>query len=531
MVSPPTTPSSSMKTATRNSNAPTIINIPPPPSHPDTPEPGTPTSTTTSLSAVSTVAIKDGHRGHGLQARRGHAHQNSTNSLDAERADRISRLAGLERVSTLRAPPPQVHHPSNPNTNNSNGYYLNGSANTTSPNPQPMPTSTAGFYSTAGHNGVHTPQHGQQTHQHHVNGGGGGGINGGFISNLPNAFFDANGQPTVHNKMSTVGSASATSGGTAPSAGGRTFTASSSTEGENNEEQEGTLPDRDDDMLSMDTNLQSIGNHSVGDAMDQEEDIRSRGDGGMFDDRMSDDGTASLVGFGEGANSTVSGPIYQRRPGPSVSAATAAAAAAATAAGMNSWVGGVERSSSGLSEQAMLARREREREIRGGWGEFSASNLGTSNGVGASGGGADTPMSMSMMSMVARDGRMAADGGAGMSRSSSDLHQPQLPHHYPSEEEGAGGVGGAGGGGYYETAGANANAVHGTTGDPAHSTPGSRPPFPPGPGGNPTIRETAELIMRERLDHGESVSSSGGPAMTSPGASQRLGQFYFEDRK
>ncbi|KAF2760903.1 hypothetical protein EJ05DRAFT_497474 [Pseudovirgaria hyperparasitica] len=77
------------------SQAPTLINLPPPPSDPVTPSdaPGTPNSTTTSMSELSTVAIKDGHRGHFPH------HQNPQ---DAERADRISRLAGLERVATTR---------------------------------------------------------------------------------------------------------------------------------------------------------------------------------------------------------------------------------------------------------------------------------------------------------------------------------------------------------------------------------------------------------------------------------------------
>ncbi|KAF3004804.1 hypothetical protein E8E13_003300 [Curvularia kusanoi] len=73
------------------SNAPTLINLPPPPSDPATPSeiPGTPNSATTTMSELSTVAIKDGHRGHFP-----HHHL----PADAERADRISRLAGLERI-------------------------------------------------------------------------------------------------------------------------------------------------------------------------------------------------------------------------------------------------------------------------------------------------------------------------------------------------------------------------------------------------------------------------------------------------
>ncbi|KAH9828440.1 hypothetical protein Tdes44962_MAKER09299, partial [Teratosphaeria destructans] len=93
------------------SNAPTLINLPPPPSDPVTPSDvpsrsGTPNSTTTSMSELSTVAIKDGHRGH-LPHHQGHLPSSGlSHQLDAERADRISRLAGLERVTTARNPTP-----------------------------------------------------------------------------------------------------------------------------------------------------------------------------------------------------------------------------------------------------------------------------------------------------------------------------------------------------------------------------------------------------------------------------------------
>ena len=60
------------------------------------------------MSELSTVAIKDGHRGH-LPHHYGHGHAPTSglsSQLDAERADRISRLAGLERVTTARNPTP-----------------------------------------------------------------------------------------------------------------------------------------------------------------------------------------------------------------------------------------------------------------------------------------------------------------------------------------------------------------------------------------------------------------------------------------
>ncbi|KAA8566644.1 hypothetical protein EYC84_009183 [Monilinia fructicola] len=85
------------------SSTPTLIGMPEPPSNTDTPTdaPGTPNSTTTSLSALSTTAIKDGHRGSAHPtASSHHQHTLSSNTLEAQRADRISRLAGLERVTT-----------------------------------------------------------------------------------------------------------------------------------------------------------------------------------------------------------------------------------------------------------------------------------------------------------------------------------------------------------------------------------------------------------------------------------------------
>ncbi|KAJ8610412.1 hypothetical protein MRB53_038574 [Persea americana] len=97
------------------------------------------------MSELSTVAIKDGHRGH-----LGHHHTQApsglSNQLDAERADRISRLAGLERVTTAR-------------------------------NPTPIGNLTPGVAAPA---------------------------------NPPQGYFDAQGNPTIGRERSTVGSASAT---------------------------------------------------------------------------------------------------------------------------------------------------------------------------------------------------------------------------------------------------------------------------------------------------------------------------------
>lgn len=86
------------------SQGPTLINLPPPPSEgggtPSDFGPGTPNS------AFSTTAIKDGSLGQAPPHTHAHGTSSTSNSsantLDAERADRISRLAGLERVATLR---------------------------------------------------------------------------------------------------------------------------------------------------------------------------------------------------------------------------------------------------------------------------------------------------------------------------------------------------------------------------------------------------------------------------------------------
>ncbi|KPM38439.1 hypothetical protein AK830_g8133 [Neonectria ditissima] len=266
---------------------PTFINLPPPSSRPDTPSevPGTPTSTTTSLSALSTTAIKDGHRGHFPPGSlsRGHNHNPSTTSLEAERADRISRLAGLERVSTLRAPPP--------------GSAAGGAS---SISPQTTPTSTTGF-----------PPNYPATQR------------------LTPAYFDSNGQPVAVTKMSTVGTASATESHI-----------------DDGDDERTTAGDRDEDMLSTGTNYReadsvaSMGGYA--DAMDEDLDGMAAHSVGAYEDRMSDDGSASLVGFGEGAGSTVSGPIYHRRPAPG------------SATAQHIW--GLERANSGMSD----ARRERD---------------------------------------------------------------------------------------------------------------------------------------------------------------------------
>ncbi|KAI0411590.1 hypothetical protein F5X98DRAFT_45079 [Xylaria grammica] len=380
---------------------PMLINIPPPPSNPETPSdiPGTPTSATTSLSALSTTAIKDGHRGHAhlaLGGPKGHGHHPSTNSLEAERADRISRLAGLERVSTIRAPNQQQV----PNAGS----------------PQTTPTST-GFP----------------------------------IQNIPAAmapaYFDANGQPTAITKMSTVGTASATG-----SVGARTTT-------ESGERPEADLTEVDEDGLSTDTNYRAMDVDSTSGAIDPiDEDLANRSVGG-FEDRMSDDGTASLVGFGEGANSTVSGPIYIRKQHPGAPG------------GSGIW--SLERSSSGLSQEAMFRHREM-RDTAGG----------------------DTPVSSSAAAERREakyvDG-VAMDGGGHVGTADDDMF------------------------------------VDTTTRGPVPVQPGQHQTSALREGvGGPATREAAERIIRERLEQG---GEGQGPFLGSPHSSEKLGKFYFEDKK
>ncbi|KAK4676167.1 hypothetical protein QC764_509725 [Podospora pseudoanserina] len=228
---------------------PTLINLPPGPSNPDTPEiPGTPTSTTTSLSALSTTAIKDGHKGtvhhhpHPLNPRGlPPQYDPSNSSLEAERADRISRLTGLAPAAFSRQQ-----------------QFRSGQQ-------QPIQPYT-------------------QTQQ--------------FQPPTGIAYFDAQGQPQMQNKMSTVGSASATE--VSPSLGGGSVSGRSRTTTMRGRE------DGDEDMLTeMDSASVAGGSGYVDEDMmidEMDDDGLSRRSAGTYDEE--DDGRESLVGFGEGAGST-----------------------------------------------------------------------------------------------------------------------------------------------------------------------------------------------------------------------------------
>lgn len=252
--------------------------------------------------------------------------------------------------------------------------------------------------------------------------------------------------------MSTVGTASATG-----SVGARTTAEAGEQFGD---EMDAELTEVDEDgSMSMDTNYRTMdvdSNSGAADPMD--EDMASRSVGG-YEDRMSDDGTASLVGFGEGANSTVSGPIYHRRPLPGT----------AGAAGI--W--GLERSSSGLSQEATT----RNRELRDT--------------------GSDTPISASAAAETRQakyvDG-IAVDGGGHVGTSDDDVFvdtttRGPVPVQQPGQ--------------------ARTSALREGVGGPA-------------------TREAAERIVRERLDGGE---GGRAPILGSSTEGDKLGKFYFEEKK
>jgi hypothetical protein len=145
------------------------------------------------MSELSTVAIKDGHRGH-LPHHYAGQHTGPSglsHQLDAERADRISRLAGLERVTTARNPP------------------------------------------TPGSAGNLTP----------------GAVTGnpsGYAPNPTLSYFDATGNPAINRERSTVGSASATG-----SVGARTTWAGSDAGGEREYDKMSESQDMDMDTSSV----------------------------------------------------------------------------------------------------------------------------------------------------------------------------------------------------------------------------------------------------------------------------------------
>jgi hypothetical protein len=406
----------------------------------DQPPSGTPTSTTTSLSALSTTAIKDGHRGALPPHGRGHHSNPSTNSLEAERADRISRLAGLSSVS----------RPNNNNSNNNHNNPQSGSAQTT-------PTSS-GFL----------PQHG------------GGNYNNPALQNqyLTPAYFDAQGQPVAATKMSTVGTASA----------------SATTAQDRMDEEMGNAEDATDigddatDLQSMDTFEEGSASASGYRDMDHMDEDRSVGG---FEDRMSDDGSASLVGFGEGAGSTVSGPIYHRRPIPGGLGSSSAGA-------MDRHIFGLDRRDSGLS-------------------------TGTGDGGVAGSGRRET-----VVGRPQQQGQLGVVGGADtpVSPGAEREHRAALQiDGVAVAEPDAGGEVGGGDDRWVDTSARGPVPV--TSAIRETQQPGSHQQQASAQYPGSTSREAAERIVRERL--GE--EKGGATAMMESPKGEGLGRFYFEEKK
>lgn len=290
--------------------------------------------------------------------------------------------------------------------------------------------------------------------------------------------------------MSTVGTASATEGT------GSVSTALGDGDGDLDVDMDMA---EDDGELSMDTSFRD--EEEMGSYRDEEM-MATRSVGG-FEDRMSDDGTGSLVGFGEGAGSTVSGPIYQRRLGPGQQQQAMVGqgqnVGSSSAGAMAGHAVGLERRMSGLSEGAGSSGpgARRETVVRG-----QQPNLADIPGA------TDTPVSATaamerrearMMDGVATDGLPARpvlinprDEDVFVDTTTrgpvpvvSAIRETQQPHSHQQQ--------------------------------PQAQYPGS------------TSREAAERMMREALRDGE--VGKRDPVLRSPETEGRLGTFYFEERK
>jgi hypothetical protein len=280
---------------------------------------------------------------------------------------------------------------------------------------------------------------------------------------LAPAYFDAHGQPVAATKMSTVGTASA-SATTAQDYGDR-----------DEEMGDADATDMgDEDLQSMDTFEGSASASGYRDMDPMMEEDRSVGG---FEDRMSDDGSASLVGFGEGAGSTVSGPIYHRRPIPGGLGSSSAGA-------MDRHLYGLDRRDSGLSSAG-----------DGVGGGRRETVVARPQQMGLAGGGGDTPVSgaeREHRAALGLDG-VAADAAEGL------------------------------GDGWVDTSARGPVPV--TSAIRETQQPGSHQQQPSAQYPGSTSREAAERIVRERL--GE---EKGEAAMGSPKAGE-LGKFYFEEGK
>lgn len=277
---------------------------------------------------------------------------------------------------------------------------------------------------------------------------------------LTPAYFDTAGQPVAATKLSTVGSASATE-----SIAGRTNDNSSpSPSSPFYDGSSGTRREDDDDVP-----MREDGGY------DEQED-------GMLSDRDrdDDDDSASLVGFGEGAGSTVSGPIYQRRL-QRVGEGSAASA-------MASWGRG-ERGGSGLGQSSGL--------------RMESSSVAGSEGR-------DTPVTQAALQErreAAMVNGVALDGGGGEDEFVDTSTRGPVP---------------MGSGGHHQ---ANVSAIRETQQAGSYQQQQQQ---------QQQWRSAAERIVGERLDEGEGrpgVPALGRVAPAGEGGqrSVQLGQFYFEE--
>lgn len=371
---------------------------------------------------------------------------------------------------------------------------------------------------------------------------------------LTPAYFDQAGQPVAATKMSTVGSASATEsvgGNTTTELGGEQFTVGGDSAGGRDDDEDMLSMNTDDRETETEMDSASASASGYGEAMDEDLDHLAVRSVGGFEDRMSDDGNASLVGFGEGAGSTVSGPIYHRKPLPGggmisgqqypqhhSSAASAMAAAAAASGGSGIW--GLERSNSGLS-------------VEGGLRRDIAASRGTLERDFASFGSSDTPVSQTAM-MERQQARMvdgvslegtsasamaaaaAARGGVGFSGTApvdDDVFVdttttgpvPVMPLSHPPVQHPTSALRETAQPQYYrspQTYQPHQYRSHGNQTTPGESS-------STGVSTSGSHREAAERIVQESL--GDGGARAGESVLGSPKGEGRLGRFYFEDRK
>ncbi|PCG94653.1 Hypothetical protein PENO1_077410 [Penicillium occitanis (nom. inval.)] len=247
-------------------STPTLINLPPPPSDPVTPSDMGPGTPNSGTTSLSALSTTAIKDGH-----QGHPHPYARHAHQSSSASATStstlEAERADRISRLAG----LERIATARAGGGGGGGGGGNQNIAA---SLAPTVTSGHYS-------------QQQYNPNNN-------NNSGYNNNQQGYFDSYPQQLLKER-STVGSASATG-----SIGGRTTWASGSDA-------------FDPDKMSE----------------DQDDHDSSSVGGDDVDDRMSDEGNASLVGFGEGANSTISGPI-----------STISAPAATPTAGVGGGVGG-----------------------------------------------------------------------------------------------------------------------------------------------------------------------------------------------